>query len=447
MSLNEAFETFFTNIQIDNMDEVKKSLDAIASKLDSVYHDGENGSSSSGESHLLAVGSVGRKTAVKGADGKSDVDVIYNLPDSVYDKFDGYRSNGQSALIQDLKDTLLERYPRTKIRGDGQVVDIFFDKYTIELVPVFKDGGGFLYPDTHDGGSWKQTNPLAEQKACEQADQSSNGVYRRLCQGIRCWRNANNFEMRGILIDALVYDFCTSDYGRICEESGHLQLFMRLFDFLKNQKSKYSSWFAPGSGQEIENHGDEAFIPKAEKACREFEECSSPYEALSEIFGSDFPCEGRDSDVRASSVITESYLSHDGRSANTEEFIENLIEINPRYDLRLDCLVTQNGFRPFWLRGFLGQNAKKKKYLQRRKTLRFSFLTDCPKPYQIWWKVRNVGPEAERRNMIRGQIRRTNEECHYEHTDFYGPHFVECYLVCDGVCVARDRISVPIGED
>lgn len=443
MLLNKAFETFFTNIQIDNMGEAEKSLDAIASKLGSAYYDGESRDASSIGNHLFVVGSVGRKTAVKGVDGKSDIDVIYDLPDSVYSKFDGYKSNGQSALIQDLKDTLLERYPRTEIRGDGQVVDIFFDKYTIELVPAFEDGNGFLYPDTHDGGSWEHTDPFSEQKACEQADQSSNGVYRKLCQGIRCWRNANNFEMKGILVDALVYHFLSLSYANTREKGpDYFQLFVELFKFLRNQRAKTSIWRAPGSGQATKSHGDEAFIAKAEKACRELEDGSSAYEALRDIFGKDFPYDGNERDADASGVIADLCCLHDTRLTSTEENIEDLTKVDLRYDLHLDCLVTQNGFRPFWLRKFL--SSRPRKFLQIRKRLEFSFQTDCPKPYQIWWKVRNVGPEAERRNMIRGQILQTNEERHYEHTDFDGRHYVECYIVRDGVCVAKDHIDVPI---
>ena len=49
--------------------------------------------------------------------------------------------------------------------------------------------------------------------------------------------------------------------------------------------------------------------------------------------------------------------------------------------------------------------------------------------------------------MIRGEIIKTDRNHQYEHTDFYGPHFVECYLVKNGVCVARDKIDVPIGTE
>ena len=62
------------------------------------------------------------------------------------------------------------------------------------------------------------------------------------------------------------------------------------------------------------------------------------------------------------------------------------------------------------------------------------------------WKVLTRGAEAERRNKIRGQLNgshRPNESLH-EHTQFRGDHIVECYIVKDGIVVARDLIEVPI---
>ena len=95
------------------------------------------------------------------------LDIIFDLPSEVYDKFDDYTSNGQSALLQEVKGVLQERYPKTDIRGDGQVVVIEFTAYTVEFVPGFKQSDDrFKYPDTHDGGSWKYTNPIAEQEKC-----------------------------------------------------------------------------------------------------------------------------------------------------------------------------------------------------------------------------------------------------------------------------------------
>lgn len=63
------------------------------------------------------------------------------------------------------------------------------------------------------------------------------------------------------------------------------------------------------------------------------------------------------------------------------------------------------------------------------------------------WKVRNRGPEAERRDMGRRQIVNPSKAgvC-TERSDFKGEHDVECYVVKEGVVVARDRTHVPIGN-
>ena len=71
--------------------------------------------------------------------------------------------------------------------------------------------------------------------------------------------------------------------------------------------------------------------------------------------------------------------------------------------------------------------------------------TNCLPPYKILWKVRNVGPEAERRNMVRGQILDRGKKIE-EPTNFYGKHYIECYIIKDNECVARKRISIPIGR-
>ena len=58
----------------------------------------------------------------------------------------------------------------------------------------------------------------------------------------------------------------------------------------------------------------------------------------------------------------------------------------------------------------------------------------------------NVGFEAIKRNMIRGNITRGKGRHHKEKTDFEGAHYVECFLIRKNVCVAKDRIDVPIGD-
>ena len=84
--------------------------------------------------------------------------------------------------------------------------------------------------------------------------------------------------------------------------------------------------------------------------------------------------------------------------------------------------------------------------LRRQKSLQFIIEeNEVEYPYKVYWKVRNCGMDAIRKDCIRGQVvEDAGQEKRIESTDFQGEHFVECYIIKDMVCVARDRIEVPI---
>ncbi|MEK7757210.1 MAG: hypothetical protein AAB385_08360 [Planctomycetota bacterium] len=130
---------------------------------------------------------------------------------------------------------------------------------------------------------------------------------------------------------------------------------------------------------------------------------------------------------------------------NTEEFIEDRYPIDIRHTLKIDCEFKQNGFREHFLTEMLARAIP----LLANKKLTFSITRNTvPWPYQIKWKVLNRGEEAQKRDMIRGEI--VDDKGHNgktETTNFRGDHVVECYVIKDGVVVAKDRIHVPINTN
>ncbi len=407
----------------------------IAKKLNKYYYELDGDSSS----HLYVVGSVGRQTAIKGS---SDLDILFDLPQAVFTKFNNYDSNGQSALLQEVKTVLQERYPKTDISGNGQVVVIAFDKYTVELVPGFKkSNGSFSYPDTHDDGSWKTTDPIPEQDECCYCNDASDGVFFDFCHIIRSWKNTTGLSMGGLLLDTLIYNhFAENAYFSGSGYTDYLSILISLFDFLKSQKKDQEFWYAVGSNQKVYNSDKGAFVGKAKAAHERLNGATNFTEGindtLSELLGVDFPVTEA---KRAASYSYDRYAHF--RGAEKEQFIEELFPVDIRYNLAIDCHVTQDGFRS----RFLSEILREHKWLSRKKQLDFQIMrTNCPAPYDIYWKVRNVGEVAKARNMIRGEIRCTNNSHQKEHTDFWGPHYVECFLVKNGICVARTRIDVPI---
>lgn len=128
---------------------------------------------------------------------------------------------------------------------------------------------------------------------------------------------------------------------------------------------------------------------------------------------------------------------------NTEEFIEDLVNINEQYYVKVSCDVEAHGFRQQPIETLL--KILPKGWLPHGFSIKFDMKnTNVPEPYDVWWKVRNVGPTAEKRDMIRGQIEKYVGKCKKEHSDFYGNHYVECYIIKNNECVAIDHINVPI---
>lgn len=437
MSLKDDFQTFINNLKPTNIDDMETTVGEIAKKLNSYYYNLTADTSS----HMYIVGSIGRTTAIKGV---SDLDILFDLPNSVYRKYDDYESNGQSSLLQEVKNVLKTRYPNTDISGDGQVVVIKFSNYTVELVPGFKQPDDrFKYPDTNNGGKWKYTDPLPEIEESKSTADDTDGNFRYIANMLRAWKNKQGFKFGGLLIDTLTYDFLNSktEFRNIGFES-YLDMTKELFKYLKDLNKDQSYWFALGSNQQVYNCDNGKFITKAKNAYKKIEnlteESSNINKELRCIFGSKFP-EKTNTENRSSYSMSYSYK-------DTEQFIEDMFPVDIRYSLDIDCTVTQDGFRPKLLSLIL----KSSMYLKPKKSLEFFIEKIDSKlkgKYDIYWKVKNEGKMAIERDQIRGQIVKYNKSKIYEHTDFKGEHYVECYIVQNGICVAMDRIDVPISND
>lgn len=98
-------------------------------------------------------------------------------------------------------------------------------------------------------------------------------------------------------------------------------------------------------------------------------------------------------------------------------------------------VLKRDGFRSGPLRRF-GSVGK-----QRR--VRFVVTTDVPGPIRVFWKVRNVGPEAA--EQLRGEIVEDDGSLSRIETTLYrGRHYVEVYVVKNNKVLAMDRHDVPI---
>jgi hypothetical protein len=425
MTTTEMFTDFLTNIAIDNSPSITSKYEEITSVLNKKFRDSE-----SKTANRLQVGSYGRWTGIKGI---SDLDMLYIMPNY---KWNDYKNGRQSKLLDDTKDAIQARYPRTTVKKDRLVVQVIYNGFMVEVQPVFEqDDGSFKYPDTYNGGCWKITKPREEIKAMKEFVDQKNKNLRKLCKMTRAWKNKCGVGIGGLLVDTLAYNFLKSNSDYDNRSTAYYDWLCRdFFKYLSEEPNK-DYYLALGSNQRV--NVKSKFLRKAKEAYENSlkaiaaGETSSANKKWKKIFGRPFPVAA----VQERKSSTYSFR-------NTEQFIEDSYTVDIRFNVRLECEVSQNGFREDLLRNMLARKLK----LQSKKKLNFFIADiDVPGEFIIKWKVLNRGAIAEQRDCIRGDIvidkgfRKKEEK-----TDFNGEHIVECFVIQNDVVVARDRIDVPI---
>ena len=292
MGLGEWFAGFRSNIQVKDVETISMRYKAITKRLNTDYRN-----TTSDTAHSLYVGSYGRNTAIAGF---SDLDMIFQLPYELYTRYNNHYGNGQSALLQSVRESIQKTYPKTNIGADGQVVEVpFTDGIMFQVVPVFLNtDDSYLFPDASSGGSWKMTNPRPEIASIQIRNEACNHNLVPLCQMMRSWKRQWEVPIGGLLVDTLAYQFIENYQYRDKSYFYYDYLCRDFFKWISEQDEKQEYWKAPGSGQFV--YGKGLFQYKA-KRCYNISleaiqhETATPKQEWSaknkwrEIFGTAFP--------------------------------------------------------------------------------------------------------------------------------------------------------------
>jgi len=431
MTISEMFSEFLSNLVINNTDIISLRYGEVTSALNKQFRDTDSKTANS-----LQIGSFGRKTAINGI---SDLDMLYIMPKTSWDNYND--ENGPEKILGKTREAILARYPTTEVKVDRCIVSVSYTDFHIEIQPVFEqDDESYKYPDTYDK-CWKTTKPRQEMDAIASMDLNKNGNLRNLCKMIRAWKNKHGVEMGGLLIDTLAYNFFVQTQKYDDKSYLYYDFLSRDFFEYLSEEPKQEFYLAPGSNQRVKVK--KAFQTKAKKA---YNLCLDAITAEREkgvndkwkkVYGRPFPANNDDA-----SAVESFYSTANINYSDTEQYIEDFYRVDIRYTLKIDCDVSQNGFREHGLLDMIRNHIP----LLARKRLKFKIIEiNIPPPYKIMWKVLNRGDEAKKRDDIRGQIiDDEGRKERYENTKFKGDHIVECYAIKDGVVVATDRIHVPI---
>lgn len=432
MSVNDQFLKFYENIKLTSAqrDDAKTKYEGVCKKLHDYYYPTTE---YTGATKLL-IGSYAKHTHIRPA---RDIDVIFMMPPEKFDQYDDNQSNCQSQLLQDIKKILEEKYPDTPIRADEKVIVLEFadTKHDVELLPAWEyEDGTFKIPDSKNGGSWENWDPRSEIKKIGDSD-TMTGKTRSLVRMIKKWSENCTAKIKSYKIEDGVMSYFNLGEGYMADYSSLVKNF---FEYFYNNVID----------ENLRSHLSTA-LNRARKGC-EFEKNGKIEDAVTEwrkIFGDDFPAtiekESLDAVDQKTQELRLTYPSP------KEEYLESKYGIKTRLNstfvVKIDAEIEQKGFRSNLLSNFILRRMP----LLKQKKITFKIIKNTvPLPFEIKWKVRNFGDEANEAEDLRGEISEDFGSAEKEErTKYLGEHYVECYLIKDRICVAKDKILVPIGNN
>lgn len=279
--MNKNFTKFIENITLTSMqnDDAKKKYTGVCKKLYDAYYKGDYD-----ENKKYLFGSYKTKTNIRPLTSDQDVDVLFKIPQEIFDKYVAYENNGQEALLQQIRNILKEKYTTTeKIKAWGKVVLINFSEghHNVELLPALElEDNKFKIPNTENGGSWDIFDPRKEVDLFNESNNDTNGLTRDLAKMLKAWAH-NNMSMSYKSCERMIdiIEFLSENYPSGKGNASYSKIIFDYFDYMINRcEDKLKSYINTA-------------LKRARKAL-EYEDKNQYKEASEEwrnIFGNEFP--------------------------------------------------------------------------------------------------------------------------------------------------------------
>lgn len=423
--MDEHFELLHNRLKLtaNQRAEVKSRVNGVSRSLYKEFYEGDYNPKT-----RLIIGSHGKKTESREPVG--DIDLIFKITKEDLERYKSYESNGPSALLARAKNQLEKTYPVSEKRSWGKVVLVEFNTgHDVEVLPCFeKIDGTFTIPNSENGGSWDHFNPRAEMKLIKDSNDTTE-VTRKFIRMIKRWNNKSGKKIKSYQIEFFSVTYLDTEYSEDLKLSQLIEGFFTWLEFQKADLSEdASSRVATAKGRaqiarEYELNEDYKL------ACLEWRK----------VFGLSFPT--YDQNLEVVNQLEWKYPSA------TEEFIQDLfpVRIDTAVTLTIEPRLKRKGFQDSI--PFQDHFRTIGRFLPKSASVTFQPRCSLGGTANYYWKVRNLSQEAVDARKLRGEIERSNSGKGWkDSTAFKGTHYVECYAVKGGICVAISRLFVPIGE-
>lgn len=428
----------------------KKNINVERLKEGLVEYNEEHGTDYKLAEEPIVQGSVAMSTVIQNDSNDYDIDVAI-----VFEK--GKIPEGTTATKNMVVDALKRKTKQFKVEPEAKtncIRIVYAEGYHVDFAIYRRYKDGDVYKYEHCGSEWRERDPRSITKWFFDQNKEKEYKLREVIRLLKMFSKSRDgwVNMPGGLIQSVLCDECDEQfqsYERLDER------FYYIIEAIKNRLALNKDVFDPVDPNKsltlvqkdrvkIENLYNRLSDKLSKLSILFDKSCTykKAIEAWEEFFNHEYWTEQKQMERLHVPKPLASYKSEDFiLYRETEEFIENLFPVKIQYKLNLDCKVYKDGKAIGWLRSM----AKRREPLLPNHILIFKAEPiNIPSPYKVYWKVRNRGEVAKKKDLVRGEVVETNELLHKEHTQFKGNHYVECYIVKDGVCVARQRINVPI---
>ena len=454
MKLIEYFKTFL----MDTVNLKPSKLEDLDERVPTLTEVVKSGIRDTTVLDAIPQGSWAHETIIQPAEGlEFDADFLLQL-----DEVEGWAPSKYNEVVWDVLSNH-GVYGSKTTRKNRCVRVTYANDCHVDIVPyvVQEDGTEVIVNRTTD--EFEETNPIGFTEWLQNKDVITGGDLRRVIRLLKYLRDHRSaFAIKSVLLTTIVgerveqwrKDKDAKYYADI--PTTLLHVVKDLDEWLQARPTKTQASIGDPScpnttfdhrwtDKQYETFRDDIHaLAGYIEAAYTTEGVAESLAAWQEIFGTGFKAPGASGSAAAPavrSVSTSGYIARDPRAPG-EDFIDDLVPVDLRHWVHVDAELSEPELYNR-RRHRAALRTRGSRVPPGRKVTFRVVSTDVPKPYEVRWKVRNRGFEAKRRNCERGSIFVAGEQ-HTEPTAFKGPHYVECYILKDGVCVAAAHVPVRI---
>lgn len=430
MSMNNDFARFLSDIEpssstVREISTAQKSLrDYLSSHEEYSNHH---------QSSYLS-GSYAKHTAIRPAkdDGNRDVDIIVETNHST--------GSSPANVLEKLRDALADASKYSTARVQTHSVGIQLSKLDIDVVPLAKEGESWYIGDA-ETGEWNQTNPKGHGEWSTEVNKEHGGKYKPVVKILKWWRREHCPEgsrwPKGITLEKIVADSLPDETGPYDD------LVASVF---RSMHARYSDDITSGIVPFIDDPslpGNDLAASYSIEDFREFDRelvsaielldaSGSTNEVWRKILGKRFPT---GSSKAAFSLPASIYLpTQRALAVDWRESLPYVVKAKG-FGIQVYAEVETREGKRFTIHS--NDRSIPKGCTVIYHALRSPSLRNC----SIRWQIVNTGTEAVSANCKRGEIEppNVNNGSRRETTAYTGRHYVQCFVIRKGVCIARSR--------